>query len=341
MIELTFWRKVFIVVIVALAFAGGVSLGWIGRGLNEPVGGIPTTAAMQMVVEIEAEPSATSAPTVGAPTSKAAPTQAQPTQTPTASTTLERAEWEIDCPVKLVGTLVECMDLMTRGSKEPGVARLYWIGECLPYGTLITLWKQGDDEGWRELYQGPEWSWAFDPNECSRETEVPSPNHIVLKTMAGPGTYKISVRVGGHALLLESFYWNAPMATVPTSTPSPTVTATSQITVEWVTRVSPFNYGGVCIYAVQLDGNYYWATQGADWSLWDTKVIGEAQYAVLGFDEVSGEIRWLIGDTSDPCVSGGLLAGVAGLESYLTAIGREDLEIPPPPPGLGVNDLED
>ncbi len=109
MIELTFWRKVFIVVIVALAFAGGVSLGWIGRGLNEPVGGIPTTAAMQMVVEIEADPSATPVPTVGVPTSTAAPTVAQPTQTATASPTPEREEWEIDyCPPTAEGGGVTC-----------------------------------------------------------------------------------------------------------------------------------------------------------------------------------------------------------------------------------------
>lgn len=340
-------RKLFVVLIVALAFAAGTSLGWYARGGELPVGGMPTTTAMQMAApinETEAGQTATTAPTEGAATSTLAPTVAQPTSTPTASPTPERAEWEIDCSVKLVGALVECMELVTRGSEEPGVARLYWVGRCLPYGTAITLWKQEEqDEGnfWRELSQGVEWRWAFDPTECTRETEVPSPNHIVLNTMAGPGTYRISVRAGGDGLLLKTFFWNAPEASAPTPEPTEEPTATpSGAEAEWSTSTPmPYTYAGMCWFNPQWEV-FSWTDpiKGRRWSLWDTQAVGDGAYLVLGFHEPTGEIRWWIGDAEHPCINQGLLAGTHGLELYLSRIGKADLEIPTPP---AVGDLDD
>lgn len=335
--------------IVLTIFAAGVGFGWLLWGSDQPVGGMPT-AAMQMAApeEIEAGQTATPPATEPIPTSTAAPTRQQPTSTPTATATPQKEEWEIDCSVRMVGRAVECMDLVTRGSKEPGVARLYWVGECLP-NNIIYLWKQGVNNIWREVQRGIEWNAEFVPNECSRATESPSPNHIVLNTLAGPGTYRISVRAGGDDLLLKTFFWNAPAASAPT----PSATTTTEPTVmptpvgamaetatpipSWMEWVSPFDYGGVCIYDVRLDGNYYWVSQNSDWSLWDTAPYGDGGFFVLGLDEVTGQVRWLVGDPTDPCIEGGQLAGVAGLESYLRGIGREDLFIPPPP---AVGDLD-
>lgn len=346
--KLTPWRRLFIILIVALAFAGGVSLGWYARGGELPVGGMPTAALNQMAVEIDtkAEPTVSMPATEPAPTSTLAPTVAQqPTNTPTASPTPEREEWEIECPVKLVGALVECMELKTGGSEEPGVARIYWVGECLPYN-IITLWKQGENNVWREVQRAVgEWQAEFVPNECTRETDRPSPNHLRLETNAGPGTYRISVRADGKGLLLKTFFWNAPMpmpepTTTITVTPTATPTATPMpagTIIQEPTR-SPYVYGEQCWYlpAYEL---FIWTDPvlGRRWSLWDTEPFGDGGFFVLGLHEITGEMRWWVGDETNPCINQGLLPGVAGLESYLSRIGKADLEIPPPP---AVGDLD-
>ena len=353
MIELTWKRRLFIILIVALAFAGGVSLGWIGRGRYEqPVGGIPTTATMQMAVtdEIEAEPSATSTPTATAPaTSTAAPTVAQPTSTYTVTPAS-------DC-VPIVGQIT-CVEI-SKVTSTPGVFKLYWIGGCIENYSL-QLQREQSEGDWLTIPLG-EWSFEFDPPHCTRDIDRRSPNHLVVDTRGVPGKYTLFFQmVDSTKLYSQDFYWEATATSTPTASPTaeptateakPTVSATTPepdmpagttpvspspatVTPSWV---SPFDIGGICVYDVRIDGNYEWVAQGADWTLWDTMVIGEAQYVVLGLNEVTGKIWWLLGDPRDPCVRGGQLAGVAGLRSYLTAIGREDLEIPPPP---AVGDLD-
>lgn len=321
-------------------FAAGFAAGWAFRGVDQPIGGIPTVNAVnQMAVEIEADQTATTPATEPAPTSTAAPTRQQPTSKPTATATPEREVWELDC-TNTEG-LVKCHEIVV--SEDGEVARLYWVGPCLYPGTL-RLQKQIAGQLYVDL-QDDEWDYKFMPNKCDRPADRPSRNYLLVRTYDGPGNYALIFEpLGVNVEYVEFFEWlNAPEATVPTPTAVTTLltpittsdlpAGTMAYTPTPTPTRSPYHYGpNNCSYSAQL-GLFLWtdSIQGRRWSLWDTVGFGDGGYLVLAFHEPAGEVRWLVGDETDPCINMGQLAGQAGLEKYLATIGREDIVIPSPP----------
>jgi len=330
-----------ILVLVIGLFVAGFAAGYAFRGIDEPVGGIPTTAAMQMAAplsENEAGQTATVA-YEAEPSSTAAPTVAQPTSAPTATATPTKEEWEIECPS--TGGTIKCHDVIV--SEDGETARLYWVGPCLYPGTL-RLQKQIAGQLYVDL-QDDEWDYKFMPNKCDRPADRPSRNYLLVRTYDGPGNYALIFEpLGVNVEYVEFFEWlNAPEATVPTPTAVTTLltpittsdlpAGTMAYTPTPTPTRSPYHYGpNNCSYSAQL-GLFLWtdSIQGRRWSLWDTVGFGDGGYLVLAFHEPAGEVRWLVGDETDPCINMGQLAGQAGLEKYLATIGREDIVIPSPP----------
>lgn len=329
-------KQLFGVLMVALGiFAAGFAAGWYSRGLEQPVGGTPT-AAMQMAVETESkiEAGQTATPTPPA-TSTAAPTRQQTTSTPTVTATPEREEWQIDCEPG--DGQVKCWDVVVDENGE--TARLYWVGPCLDPGTLI-LKKQISGQLYADL-QDDEWDYKFIPNKCDRSTNRPSPNHLLVRTFAGPGEYSLVFSpVGSDSNYIEFFEWpDAPAATTPTPSATTTAEPTEESTAtpsgdapELVQATTPLR--GFAVSATEIlhstpgdgaveIGKVRFASPVFVWECGSPLAHPEGAYLSLVSHEGDGEVKvgWIstMGYTGEhPCTYYSA-PGVGALVNYLVA----------------------